>query len=291
MRTTCISVSAVLSIALAGCDKKENSPQPPTAPPTAVNSITKSESTSSPPAEQKVDFSVSMQDLNKEYKANKRGFKSKYDGKRVEVSGKVLSCNCAFDLGFTLQTGNFNDDQSVFVNVVFRKADQTKFQGMKAVSRMQGMLVRGRMTVNGDYCKLEEAELVKVDPTPAQAATIAAIVDDFAKPDSQKKLNDVLFDVVVRAEVQANQNKKTEFASGQTFTISDPGKKEPAIDALLDIVSGEEGKRWAEIKPGTIVILIGQTHFLSKEGKKTLMFRNARVLNAPPEGVAMPSDK
>jgi hypothetical protein len=221
-----------------------------------------------------------MEQLLKDLKAGQRKAKTKYDGKRVELTGKVLDPSPP--VGFYLWSPG---GTSGGIRVLLRTSDRNKLEGMRAVSRSQSMVVRGKVAVSEieGHAEITDAEIVRVGPSPAVPATVAEILAEFDKPEGQKKFTEVPYDIVLRAEIHGHGKTKEGF---RTMLVSDPGKPEPTVKAQLHIV--EEMKAWSELKPGTVVILMakGGVRFVGE--KETPHLSSARVLTAPPDGVMLP---
>jgi hypothetical protein len=230
-----------------------------------------------------------VEDFINERKADEGAFQSKYEGKRIELQGRGLnrvSRPLFGKFGFTLYG---NQPKVGAVVVELRKADQAKLAGRNTTGRNQEYIVRGTVAVGikDVGLALTDAELVKFGPTPPVPTTVAALYEDGELDEEYRTLTSVLSDVILRVEVQSNFPA---VENTQQFMITDPGKSAPRMIAWSDSRDPAEAKKWAGIKPGTVVILVGRADLLPTmdPGLERLRLYPARVLSAPPEGVTLP---
>jgi len=230
----------------------------------------------------KVDFTLTAEELAKAFDADEAAYKAKYVGKRVELTGNVEMVrirwkgpNDALLAGVPKSKKFF----AQYVSVGPRKADQDKYEGLRALAKGQSVTVRG--TVEKYGVVVAECEFVKVGPSPALPVTPSGLFAALRTDEGKAKYNDK--DVVCRAEVRKGEWNGTV----ATLTVWDPGVKDgPGLEASLNPQDKELGQELAAIKPGTVVILIGEAQTLN-EGR----LWDVRVLKEPPEGVTLPEPK
>ena len=235
-----------------------------------------------PPPARTVELTLTAEDLSKAYETDPAGFKGKYGGKWVELTGEVeLPRVVATGPTDVLLRGYLKPKGIVpgYVSILPRKEERGKFEGMKALAKGQSVTVRGEVATFTPG--LDKCEFVTVGPSTAVPFTPSGLLAALKAPDGEKKLDGK--DAVVRGEV-----RKAEWnGTVATLTVWDPGVKDgPGLEASLNPQQPEVGKELAKIKPGTVVVLLGEVQTLS-DGR----LWNVRVLKEPPEGVALPGDK
>ncbi|MBA4067838.1 MAG: hypothetical protein C0501_29890 [Isosphaera sp.] len=235
-----------------------------------------------PSAARPVELTLTAEELGKAYESDPAGFKAKYGGKWVELTGEVeLPRVVATGPTDVLLRGYLKPKGIVpgFVSILPRKEEQGKFEGMKALAKGQSVTVRGEVATFAPA--LDKCEFVKVGPSAAVPFTPSGLLAALKAPDGEKKYDGK--DVVMRAEV-----RKAEWnGTVATLTVWDPGVKDgPGLEASLNPQEKKVGEELAKIKPGTVVVLLGETQTLN-DGR----LWNVRVLKEPPEGVTLPGDK
>jgi hypothetical protein len=232
-----------------------------------------------PPADKPVEFTLTAEELAKAFDADEAAFKAKYGGKRVELTGVVeLPRIRARGPNDVLLHGVAKPKQffAQYVFVTPRKADQDKYEGMRALARGQSVTVRGEVGTFGVV--LSDCEFVKVGPSPALPVAPSELPAALGTPEGKQKYDGKA--VVTRGEVREAKWNGTV----ATLMLGDPGKKDgPALEASLNPREKEVGEEMGRIKPGAVVVVLGDGDTLN-DGR----IWNARVLKAPPEGVTLP---
>src|SRR5262245_17830831 len=130
MRPTTPFGLVVLTVSVAGCNPSAStSPNGKSKPAATAATIAVTEKSSvaattaskAEEAEGPVEFKLTVDELSKELKRGGRTAKAKYAGKRVELSGKVLSLHASGSLSFAM-FGNLEDDLPT--TIVLRPAYQ-----------------------------------------------------------------------------------------------------------------------------------------------------------------------
>lgn len=229
-----------------------------------------------------VAFTVTAAELADAYDADPKAFAAKYHEKRVEVTGNVGMVR--------VQSGGTNDVMlegkpkakeflAQYVVVGPGAADKAKHQSLKALAKGQSVTARG--TVQKYGLVVGDAEIVKVGPSPAIVTTPSELKAALATEEGQKKFVDKA--VVLRGEV-----RKAEWnGTVASVHVADPGKAGgPELEASVNPNAKEYGEELGKIKPGTVVVIIGE----ADRGNGGRVWE-ARVLTDPPEGVTLPEAK
>jgi hypothetical protein len=290
MRSTSVVLLTTLLL-VAGCDR----PKPGSDPPKS-GTVTPMISTGQPQptgpgrakptttvsADQPVAFAVTASQLQKEIKAGVRAAISKYNGKRIEVSGKVLGLEATEPPKFGLWNPDNPDEGAVIVEL--RMSEAKKPERLKALALNQPVVVRGTVELtdlgnNVVYSRVLNAELVTIGPSSARPTTVRDLSAEFKKPGGAKKVTGV--DWIIRASVLGNEKQKQ---WGHVLRITDPGLAGPVVQAHGLI----QDTQWTELKPGAEIVIIGRYHIVPGIDDTTPVLNDARILSAPPEGVVLP---
>jgi hypothetical protein len=233
------------------------------------------------PDEPKADFVVDAVAWSKEYVEDKKAFKEKYQGKVIEVTGKVWLPREGLlpDLLPDVMVEGYKkpgDRLGIMLVCTPSKEEATKHQGLRALAKGQTVTFRAK-SLRGDL-GLERCTFVKVGPCTATPFTVARLQKALADPTSKKKYMGT--DAVVRGQVV--ELKVTD--SFVRWVISDPMKKGGAkVDAQITTNAKHLREEYAKTKVGDTIVLIGE---IDSNG-----LWDARLLKAPPEGVKLPGDK
>lgn len=236
-----------------------------------------------PPAEKPVEFKLTAEELAKAFDADEAAYKKKYAGKRAEVTGTVelVRVRARAEQNDVMLRGAEKAKQffAQYVSFGMRKADAGKYDSLRALAKGQSVTVRGDVGTFGVV--LTDCEFVKVGPSPALPVTPSELKAALGTDEGKKKYNDKA--VVTRGEV-----RKAEWnGTVATLALGDVGKKDgPTLEASLNPQEPEVGVEMGKIKPGTVVVVLGDGD-TANDGR----IWNARVLKEPPEGVKLPGDK
>lgn len=230
-------------------------------------------------ADQPVAFTTTAEELGKEYARDKRAFREKYSGKRVEVSGVVVLPRPYLKVADIMVAGD-PESEILFggrIVVTPRRGDQPRYENMRALSRGQTITARGTVARFG--IMVEDAEVVTVGPSPVVQMTVAELLTALDGGGDAKYRNR---EVAVRAAVKDTRHtSRNGFAE---ISVTDPDARDGPVATVITTDEDESlAMAWAALPPGSAVVVIGQPASLPGNARG---LRDARVLKAMPEGVA-----
>jgi hypothetical protein len=157
-----------------GCEKGPAGPAGPAPAGTAAE----------PQAPAKVDFTLTSEQLAREYETDRAAADQKYKGKWVEVEGPMESVLVLPSGDVNIRLAGFQADPKKFdghsVRGVPPAADGEKLKGL---TRGQKVTLRGKVyrETAGSYIDLVPCAIVSIGPDPAIAVTADRLTEDYAR--------------------------------------------------------------------------------------------------------------
>lgn len=274
MRKQVIGIG-VLILAAYGCSSGDPAPKTGSTP-KAIPAATPAPASSDP-----VAFTVTALELAKAYDADKEAYAAKYAGKRIELSGQIITQRPAGPgmIELLLEGDPIAKDALARMVVVGpRKVECEKYQGLKALAKGQTVTVRGEVPKFG--VMVGDCEFVSAGPSPALPVTPSGLLAALKTDEGKKKYENK--DVVLRGEVR----KAAWNGSVVRLAVSDPGVEGgPTLEASISPASQKAGDDLLmAVKPGAVVVLLGEAQ-TTNDGR----IWDFRVLTEPPEGVVLPA--
>lgn len=259
----------LLGLSLAGCGSKMDSG----GNSSAKNAPTKD---STPP------IVVTAHELFSSFEKNKNEAKTKYGDRLVEVTG-VLNSQIQNDPGMIslMFYGEAEPAKLTFkiLYATFSKADASLTERLNGLSKGQSVVLRGICQKETGH--LEKCELVSTGPNKAIPVTPSELLAALKTDEGKKKyLN---HDVIMRAEVRSASWNNT-IANLMVWDPSVAGG--PGLEASINPNDKALGATIGKIKPGTVLILIGEAE-AANDGR----IWGYRILDKVPEGITLPSIK
>jgi hypothetical protein len=227
----------------------------------------------------KPDFKLTAEELEKEYKADRKAFAKKYQDKVVELTGVVdfrrISHGDVLLIG-TEKTGTIS---------VAPKSDF--FDQFRALSKGQSITVLATVGEKNVLSFVSSAVIVKKGPSTAIPVTLTMLQQELKKNPKaaleKYKDNDLIF--MAKIVESESRDKRSVY-----WTLTEPkGKSAIKIKAKAADSFGEEKvlKEWESHKVGDVLMFIGQ---LATYGDVP-EFSICNPIKELPEGIKLPGDK
>ena len=284
MKSTQWFVAGVLTAGLVGCGGKPTQPgaggspaKPPLQEPSATMNPSKA------PSSKPAPIILNAEEICKEVAMDSKAASAKYNGKIVEVTGKVDSVRPDAANPTVVLTGISKDGLAYTFSVEPNAANCKKFDGLKSLASGQEIKVRGEYIANLGP-RAYDAEFVSVGPSTAIPVTPSELAAALKTPEGLAKFKSksVVMQGYIRGAEYVDPNivlRLGETATGTDVVI------QAANNAFLDSDEKRQ-KTLAGYKAGTKVIIIGTA---SVEAAAVL--KSFYILTAPPEGITLPEPK
>lgn len=261
-----------LTILLPGCSNKPDGGGQPDTPKGGA-------------PESKADASLTAEEFFKEFHADEKATRAKYNGKVVEIRAEVFGPHVAEPFNRLAVYGETHETLKVPVVREFflDKPDAGKEKEVRLLARGQKVTVRGRGSDRPSELGLIDLRVVDSGPTTAIVTTLAELAKAVADPAGREKFR--RHDVLVRVKVVAPLPKD----GFEAATVADPDADGVRFQ-LRRPFPPTFRKEIEALKAGDVVTVLAAYGGPDPEDTR-LQLDGARVVTSAPAGLSMPGGK